>query len=83
VVISYAIEVAHPGNKRQTTDNCINGIFGERMGPLKGLIWRIGLMGSGSTRENVLLVLDSLHRALNVDGFSCASRIEAAQAAYQ
>jgi alanine-glyoxylate transaminase/serine-glyoxylate transaminase/serine-pyruvate transaminase len=57
--------------------------IGGGLGPLKGRIWRIGLMGSGSTRENVLLVLDELHRALRAEGFSCASGIEAAQSAYE
>ena len=57
--------------------------IGGGLGPLKGRIWRIGLMGSGSTRENVLLVLDALYRALNAEGFSCASGIEAAQAVYE
>ncbi len=57
--------------------------IGGGLGPLKGRIWRIGLMGSGSTRENVLLVLDDLHRALRAEGFSCASGIEAAQSAYE
>ena len=56
--------------------------IGGGLGPLKGRIWRIGLMGSGSTRENVLLVLDALQRALNAEGFSCPSGIEATQAAY-
>jgi alanine-glyoxylate transaminase/serine-glyoxylate transaminase/serine-pyruvate transaminase len=56
--------------------------IGGGLGPLKGRIWRIGLMGSGSTRENVLLVLDVLHRALNAEGFSCASGLEAAQKTY-
>jgi len=56
--------------------------IGGGLGPLKGQIWRIGLMGSGSTRENVLLVLDALHRALNAEGFSCGSGVEAAQAIY-
>jgi len=56
--------------------------IGGGLGPLKGRIWRIGLMGSGSTRENVLLVLDALQRALNAEGFSCASGIEAAEAVY-
>ena len=56
--------------------------IGGGLGPLKGRIWRIGLMGSGSTRENVLLVLEALHHALNAEGFSCASGIEAAQAVY-
>jgi aspartate aminotransferase-like enzyme len=50
---------------------------------LKERIWRIGLMGSGSTRENVMLVLDALHRALNAEGFLCASGVEAARAIYQ
>jgi alanine-glyoxylate transaminase/serine-glyoxylate transaminase/serine-pyruvate transaminase len=57
--------------------------IGGGLGPLKGRIWRIGLMGSGSTRENVLLVLDALHRALNAEGFQCPSGVEAAEAAYQ
>jgi alanine-glyoxylate transaminase/serine-glyoxylate transaminase/serine-pyruvate transaminase len=57
--------------------------IGGGLGPLKGRIWRIGLMGSGSTRENVLLVLDALHRALNVEGVPCPSGIEAAAAVYE
>ena len=44
--------------------------IGGGLGPLKGKIWRIGLMGSGSTRENVLLVLDALGRALKTEGFA-------------
>lgn len=52
--------------------------IGGGLGPLKGKIWRIGLMGSGSSRENVLLVLEALHRALNAEGFSCPSGVEAA-----
>ena len=56
--------------------------IGGGLGPLKGCIWRIGLMGSGSTRENVLLVLDALHRALHAEGFLCNSGVEAAQVSY-
>jgi len=56
--------------------------IGGGLGPLKGRIWRIGLMGSGSTRENVLLVLGALQRALNAEGHSCASGVEAAAAVY-
>jgi alanine-glyoxylate transaminase/serine-glyoxylate transaminase/serine-pyruvate transaminase len=56
--------------------------IGGGLGPLKGRIWRIGLMGSGSTRENVLLVLDALHRALNREGFTCDSGLKAAEAVY-
>ncbi len=53
--------------------------IGGGLGPLKGKIWRIGLMGSGSSRENVLLVLEALNRALNAEGFSCPSGVEAAE----
>jgi alanine-glyoxylate transaminase/serine-glyoxylate transaminase/serine-pyruvate transaminase len=53
--------------------------IGGGLGPLKGKIWRIGLMGSGSSRENVLLVLEALHRTLNAEGFSCPSGVEAAE----
>ena len=56
--------------------------IGGGLGPLKGKIWRIGLMGSGSSRENVLLVLDALHSALNAQGFPCSSGVEAAKGAY-
>jgi alanine-glyoxylate transaminase/serine-glyoxylate transaminase/serine-pyruvate transaminase len=62
--------------------NDFNIEIGGGLGPLKGKIWRIGLMGSGSTRENVLLVLEALHAALNAEGFECPSGIEAAAAAY-
>ena len=57
--------------------------IGGGLGPLKGRIWRIGLMGSGSTRANVLLVLDALQRALAAQGWSCSSGIDAAQGFYQ
>jgi len=57
--------------------------IGGGLGPMKGKIWRIGLMGSGSTRENVVLVLDALHRALNKEGWQCSTGVEAAQAVYQ
>jgi len=56
--------------------------IGGGLGPLKGKIWRIGLMGSGSTRENVLLVLDALQRALNAEGYACPSGVAAAEGQY-
>ena len=56
--------------------------IGGGLGPLKGRIWRIGLMGSGSTRENVLLVLDALRRALEGEGFACEAGREAAEVVY-
>jgi aspartate aminotransferase-like enzyme len=36
-------------------------------------------MGSGSAKENVLTALDALHRALDAEGFSAGSGVEAAQ----
>ena len=38
-------------------------------GPLAGKVWRIGLMGYGSTAENVLLVLEALEAGLKAQGF--------------
>src|SRR5208282_3422008 len=38
-------------------------------GPLAGKIFRIGLMGYGSTAENVVLVLEALEEALRQAGF--------------
>jgi alanine-glyoxylate transaminase/serine-glyoxylate transaminase/serine-pyruvate transaminase len=56
--------------------------IGGGLGPMKGRIWRVGLMGSGSTRENVKIVLGALHRALKAEGFDCNSGIEAAESTY-
>lgn len=53
------------------------------LGMFRGQLWRIGLMGSGSTRENVTLTLRALHQALNAEGYECRSGIEAAEAAYE
>jgi len=38
--------------------------IGAGLGPLKGKIWRIGLMGAGSTKENVVTVLEALRKLL-------------------
>ncbi len=43
--------------------------IGAGIGPLKGRIWRIGLMGESSTEDNVLLVLRALEDALARQGF--------------
>jgi alanine-glyoxylate transaminase/serine-glyoxylate transaminase/serine-pyruvate transaminase len=45
---------------------------GAGLGPLAGKIWRVGLMGHGSTAENVRLFLDALDRALKAAGTSVA-----------
>src|SRR5262245_1912687 len=57
--------------------------IGGGLGPLKGKIWRIGLMGSGSTREKFLLVLDALCRALKAEGFACDSGRGAVEGVYK
>jgi alanine-glyoxylate transaminase/serine-glyoxylate transaminase/serine-pyruvate transaminase len=44
--------------------------IGGGLGDLKGKIWRIGLMGHSSTKNNVFLVLSALESALRVQGFS-------------
>lgn len=42
--------------------------IGAGLGPLAGRIWRIGLMGAGSTPQIVLLLLAALERALRDHG---------------
>jgi alanine-glyoxylate transaminase/serine-glyoxylate transaminase/serine-pyruvate transaminase len=48
------------------------GEFGIELGgglaPLKGKIWRIGLMGHSSTKQNVILFLTALESALSAEG---------------
>ena len=38
--------------------------IGAGLGPLAGKIWRVGLMGSGSTEENVTRLVSALARLL-------------------
>ena len=57
--------------------------IGGGLGILKGRIWRVGLMGSGSTANNVLLFLAALEKCLTGEGFkSRASGTSAAEAVY-
>jgi alanine-glyoxylate transaminase/serine-glyoxylate transaminase/serine-pyruvate transaminase len=42
--------------------------IGAGLGPLAGRIWRVGLMGSGSTLANVLLFLGAFERVLRAAG---------------
>ena len=46
--------------------------IGSGLGTLKGKIWRIGLMGSGSTENNVLLLLGALRSVLAQEGYVSA-----------
>ena len=43
--------------------------IGGGLGPLKGKIWRIGLMGESSNEANVLLLLYALERTLPAEGY--------------
>ena len=58
--------------------------LGGGLGPLKGKIWRIGLMGESSTKQNVILFLAALEGALMADGIklSAGAAVSAAMEAY-
>ena len=43
--------------------------IGGGLGPLAAKVWRIGLMGVGSSAENVLAVLQALEQELSAQGF--------------
>ena len=49
--------------------------IGGGLGPLKGKIWRIGLMGHSSSAENVLLLLSALEKQLLIEGYSVQSGV--------
>jgi alanine-glyoxylate transaminase/serine-glyoxylate transaminase/serine-pyruvate transaminase len=55
--------------------------IGAGLGPLAGRIWRVGLMGAGSTLANVLLFLTALERVLGHAGYRSAGPGVAAGAA--
>jgi len=55
--------------------------IGGGLGPLKGKVWRIGLMGESSTPANVLLVLTALERVLRQRGYDCQAGAGVAAAA--
>ncbi|RJQ05355.1 MAG: alanine--glyoxylate aminotransferase family protein [Bacillota bacterium] len=59
--------------------------IGGGLGPTKGKIWRIGLLGHSSQRENVTLVLGGLEAALRRQGFTVdkGAGIAAAETAYE
>ena len=58
---------------RQGLLNEFNIEIGGGLGPLKGKVWRIGLMGHSSTEENVLLLLSALEKVLVAEGYSMES----------
>jgi alanine-glyoxylate transaminase/serine-glyoxylate transaminase/serine-pyruvate transaminase len=55
--------------------------IGAGLGPLAGRIWRVGLMGAGSTLANVLLFLTALERVLGASGYRASSPTAASTAA--
>jgi alanine-glyoxylate transaminase/serine-glyoxylate transaminase/serine-pyruvate transaminase len=59
--------------------------IGGGLGPLKGQVWRIGLMGESSRESNVLLLLDVLERLLPAAGHETRSGVGvgAASAVYR
>ncbi len=57
--------------------------IGGGLGPLKGKVWRVGLMGAGSTQGNVLRVLEALGDSLRAEGFGCSSGVAAAEQVYK
>ena len=58
--------------------------IGGGLGPMKGKVWRIGLMGESSRRTSVLAVLAALEDALRAEGrrITAGAGVQAAQAAY-
>ncbi len=57
--------------------------IGGGLGVFKGKVWRVGLMGAGSTENNVLLLLGALEKALRDEGFKVKdSGVSAAAAFY-
>jgi alanine-glyoxylate transaminase/serine-glyoxylate transaminase/serine-pyruvate transaminase len=61
VIIPEAVD---DGDLRQRLLNEYNIEIGSGLGPLKGKIWRIGLMGHSCTQENVDLILFALKNLL-------------------
>ena len=58
--------------------------IGAGLGPLAGRIWRVGLMGAGSTLSNVMLFLTALERVLTASGHrpqSSSAAVTAAESA--
>lgn len=55
--------------------------IGAGLGPFAGKIWRVGLMGAGSTMSNVLLFLAALERVLRNAGYRPAQTDTAVAAA--
>lgn len=69
---------------RRSLLEAFNIEIGAGLGPLAGRIWRVGLMGSGSTLSTVLLFLGAFERVLRAEGYKTPpanAAISAAEAA--
>jgi alanine-glyoxylate transaminase/serine-glyoxylate transaminase/serine-pyruvate transaminase len=55
--------------------------IGAGLGPLAGRIWRVGLMGAGSTLANVVLFLTAIEKVLSATGHKTGAVSDAAAAA--
>ena len=55
--------------------------IGAGLGPLAGRIWRVGLMGAGATRTNVVLFLAALGDALRTAGYATPAGARASEPA--
>jgi alanine-glyoxylate transaminase/serine-glyoxylate transaminase/serine-pyruvate transaminase len=65
---------------RRTLLDEFNIEVGAGLGPLAGRIWRVGLMGAGSTANNVLLFISALERVLRRAGYEAGSASAAVSA---
>jgi alanine-glyoxylate transaminase/serine-glyoxylate transaminase/serine-pyruvate transaminase len=54
--------------------------IGAGLGPLAGRIWRVGLMGAGSSSDHLLTFLSAFERALRAEGFAVTPGAGAAAA---
>lgn len=66
---------------RRTLLDEFNIEIGAGLGPLAGRIWRVGLMGAGSTMSNVLLFISALERVLRRAGHTLPAASAAVSAA--
>jgi alanine-glyoxylate transaminase/serine-glyoxylate transaminase/serine-pyruvate transaminase len=57
--------------------------IGAGIGELKGRIWRVGFMGHGSTRSNVLFFLSALQAVLRAEGCPVPPGVDAAEEFYR
>lgn len=83
-----AVKIPEGINDARVRDRLLkmfNMEVGAGLGPFKGKVWRIGLMGEGSRRENVMLVLNALEDILGAMGMELVRgrALSAADRAYE